>query len=78
MLPVRGDPAAWRETEEGWQKVSALDGTINTFLLVNDSLSEGALARAVVTMTEAKTTAVIRVVGCPQFVFEGFCDRPRH
>ncbi len=56
-----GDPAAWRETEEGWQKVSALDGTINTFLLVNHSLSEGALARAVVTMTEAKTTALNRL-----------------
>jgi adenosylcobinamide amidohydrolase len=33
-------------------------GTINTILLINHSLTEGALARAVVTMTEAKTTAL--------------------
>jgi len=53
-----GDPASWRETETGWEKVPTIGGTINTILLVNHSLTEGALARAAVTMTEAKTAAL--------------------
>jgi adenosylcobinamide amidohydrolase len=53
-----GDPASWRETETGWEKVPTVGGTINTILLINHSLTEGALARAVVTMTEAKTAAL--------------------
>lgn len=53
-----GDPAGWREGEDGWQKV---DGTINLMLLINHPLTEGALARSVVTMTEAKTAALHRL-----------------
>jgi adenosylcobinamide amidohydrolase len=53
-----GDPATWRETETRWEKVPTVGGTINTVLLVNHSLTEGALARAVITMTEAKTAAL--------------------
>jgi len=53
-----GDSAAWRETEKGWEKVAVLNGTINTILLINHSLTEGALARAIVTMTEAKSAAL--------------------
>ena len=53
-----GDPASWRETETGWEKVPTVGGTINTILLMNHSLTEGALARAVVTMTETKTAAL--------------------
>jgi adenosylcobinamide hydrolase len=53
-----GDPASWRETDAGWEKVATVGGTINTILLINHSLTEGALARAVVTMTEAKTAAL--------------------
>lgn len=53
-----GDPAAWREGEKGWEKIG---GTINTMLLINRPLSEGALARSVVTMTEAKSTALQRL-----------------
>jgi adenosylcobinamide amidohydrolase len=53
-----GDPATWRETETGWEKVPTVGGTINTVLLVNHSLTEGALARSVITMTEAKTAAL--------------------
>ena len=56
-----GDPAAWRETEKGWEKIAVVSGTINTMLLVNQSLTEGALARAVVTMTEAKSAALQRL-----------------
>jgi adenosylcobinamide hydrolase len=53
-----GDPATWRETETGWEKVPTVGGTINTMLLINHSLTEGALARSVITMTEAKTAAL--------------------
>ncbi len=59
-----GDPAAYRETESGWEKVSAAErvpGTINTMLLINHALTEGALARAVITMTEAKSAALQRL-----------------
>ena len=53
-----GDPAAWREGESGWVKV---DGTINTMVLINRPLTEAALARAVVTMTEGKSAALQRL-----------------
>lgn len=53
-----GDPASWRETETGWEK---MNGTINTLLLINHPLTESALARAVVTMTEAKSAALTRL-----------------
>jgi adenosylcobinamide amidohydrolase len=53
-----GDPAGWREGERGWERI---DGTINTVLFVNRPLTEAALARAVVTMTEAKSAALQRL-----------------
>jgi len=56
-----GDTASWRETEKGWEKVASVPGTINTILLVNHPLTEGALARAVITMTEAKSSALQRL-----------------
>ena len=62
-----GDPASWRETETGWEKVVApassapVTGTINTMLLINHALTEGALARAVITMAEAKSAALQRL-----------------
>lgn len=56
-----GDPAAWYETEQGWRKLPAHAGTINTMLLVNHSLTQGALARAVITMAEAKSAALNRL-----------------
>jgi adenosylcobinamide amidohydrolase len=56
-----GDPTTWQETEHGWEKASAYVGTINTLLLVSRSVTEGALARAVVTMTEAKSAALQRL-----------------
>ena len=43
------------ETENGWPKLAPLGGTINTLLIINHSLTESALARSVVTMTEAKS-----------------------
>ena len=56
-----GEPAAWRETEAGTQKVPAHAGTINAMLLINRSMTPGTLARAVVTMTEGKTAALQRL-----------------
>ena len=61
-----GDPASWRETETGWEKAAApaptpVAGTINTILLINHAVTEGALARAVITMTEAKSAALQRL-----------------
>ena len=56
-----GDPANWRETDAGMEKVPAYAGTINTILLVNRPLSAPALARAVVTTTEGKSAALQRL-----------------
>ena len=67
-----GDPAHWLEAADGrWRRVQAAaaadveqpeaaprDGTINTILLVNCPLTPAAQARAVVTMTEAKSAAL--------------------
>lgn len=53
-----GDPAHWREGDQGWQKV---DGTINTMLFINRPLTEAAMAQAVVTMTEGKSAALQRL-----------------
>jgi adenosylcobinamide amidohydrolase len=56
-----GEPATWRETAAGTQKVPAYPGTINTILLLNRPLTPAALARVVVTMTEGKTAALQRL-----------------
>lgn len=56
-----GEPATWRETEAGMQKVPAYAGTINTMLLINQQLTPAALARVVVTMTEGKSAALHRL-----------------
>jgi adenosylcobinamide amidohydrolase len=56
-----GDPAAWRETAAGMEKVPVVAGTINIMLLVGVPLAAPALARAVVTMTEGKSAALQRL-----------------
>ena len=56
-----GDRAVWRETERAWEKVEEVPGTINTMLLIDHAVTEGALARAVITMTEAKSAALQRL-----------------
>ena len=53
-----GDRAAWTETDDGWRRVSPPPGTINTILLVDCPVTPAAQARAVVTMTEAKSAAL--------------------
>jgi adenosylcobinamide amidohydrolase len=56
-----GDPARWRETAGGVERVPEYAGTINTMLLIGVPLSDPALARAVVTMTEGKSAALQRL-----------------
>lgn len=56
-----GDPARWRETGAGMQRVPEYAGTINTLLLIGAPLTDAALARAVVTMTEGKSAALHRL-----------------
>jgi adenosylcobinamide amidohydrolase len=56
-----GDPATWREGASGMEKVPATPGTINTILHIGVPLTAGALARAVVTMTEGKSAALQRL-----------------
>jgi adenosylcobinamide amidohydrolase len=56
-----GDPAAWREGAGGIEAIPGKAGTINTLLHVSAPLSPGALARAVVTMTEGKSAALQRL-----------------
>ena len=52
MRDVRGDRATWHEEDD------PPVGTINTLLFVNWPLTPGAMARAVVTMTEGKSAAL--------------------
>ena len=54
-----GDPATWDESGGAWKPVHALPGTINTLLIFDCPLLPAALARAVATMTEAKTAALL-------------------
>ena len=67
-----GDPAHWLETPDGrWRRVASAaaggpaeaaaappEGTINTILLLSCPLTPAAQARAVVTLTEAKSAAL--------------------
>jgi adenosylcobinamide amidohydrolase len=55
-----GDAASWRE-EPGAAAAVPVHGTINTVLLIDHPVTAAALARAVVTMTEAKTAALQRL-----------------
>jgi adenosylcobinamide amidohydrolase len=56
-----GDPARWREGADGIVRAAAVAGTINTMLIVSRPLTAPALARAVVTKTEAKSAALARL-----------------
>jgi adenosylcobinamide amidohydrolase len=56
-----GDPAGWRETSNGIAQAAAVAGTINTMLVINKPLTPAALARTLVTMTEAKSAALQRL-----------------
>ena len=55
-----GDTASWRETDAGMVKV-AYSGTINTMLLLHQPVTPAVLARAVVTMTEGKSSGLLQL-----------------
>lgn len=55
-----GDAANWRETSAGMSKI-VYAGTINTMLLMHHPVAAPALARAVVTMTEGKSSGLMRL-----------------
>ena len=64
-----GDPAVYVERNGEYAKVP-VDGTINTIVLINAALSDAALSRAVVTMTEAKS-AILQELAIRSRVSEG-------
>lgn len=51
-----GDPASW--DERAFSEENRRHGTVNIMLAVDSHLSEGAMTKAVVTATEAKTAAI--------------------
>ena len=58
-----GDPASVFETEEGFERLKSDEsvpgpGTINTMLFINKPLIPGAMARVIMTATEAKSAAL--------------------
>lgn len=59
-----GDEARWHEGAGSWKPLHAQAGTVNTFLIFGWPLLPGALARAVATMTEAKS-AVLQELAVP-------------
>jgi len=56
-----GDPARWRETTAGIERVPEYTGTINTMLVITVPLTAAALARTVAVMTEGKSAALQRL-----------------
>jgi adenosylcobinamide amidohydrolase len=56
-----GDDAEWIETAAGWNKMQQVAGTINTMVLVNQPLVPEALVRALLTITEGKTAALMEL-----------------
>ena len=56
-----GDPARWRETTAGIERVPEYAGTINTMLVITVPLTAAALARTVAVMTEGKSAALQRL-----------------
>ena len=53
-----GDPARWHEGEDGWSEADPHAGTINALLLIGWPLTPAALARAAITLTEAKSAGL--------------------
>jgi adenosylcobinamide amidohydrolase len=56
-----GDPAQWIETPAGWNKLTHVAGTINSIVVFNQALKPEAQIRSLLTITEAKTAALIEL-----------------
>jgi adenosylcobinamide amidohydrolase len=58
---TEGDPSQWVETPTGWTKAPHIAGTINTIVVVNQPLKPEAQVRAILTMTEGKSAALMEL-----------------
>jgi adenosylcobinamide amidohydrolase len=56
-----GDPARWAETADGWNKLPHVAGTINTIVVANQPLKPEAAIRALLTITEGKSAALMEL-----------------
>jgi adenosylcobinamide amidohydrolase len=56
-----GDPSQWVETPTGWNRLPSVAGTINTIVIVNQPLKPEAQVRAVLTITEGKSAALMEL-----------------
>lgn len=56
-----GDPSQWVETPTGWTKAPQVAGTINTIVIVNQPLKPEAQIRAILTVTEGKSAALMEL-----------------
>jgi adenosylcobinamide amidohydrolase len=56
-----GDPAQWIETPSGWDKLPHVAGTINSIVIFNQPLQAEAQVRALLTITEGKTAALMEL-----------------
>jgi adenosylcobinamide amidohydrolase len=56
-----GDPARWVEGASGWSKLPEVAGTINTIVVVNQPIRPEAVVRALITITEGKTAALMEL-----------------
>ena len=56
-----GDPSQWAETPDGWSKLPHVAGTINTMVLVNQPFKPEAQVRAILTITEGKSAALMEL-----------------
>lgn len=63
-----GDPACWQEIKGNYYPVTP--GTINIFVHIDANLTPGAMARSIVTCTEAKTAATEELL-CPSLYSSG-------
>jgi adenosylcobinamide amidohydrolase len=56
-----GDPAHWVETPAGWARPPHIGGTINSMVVVNRPLKPEGQIRAILTITEGKTAALMEL-----------------
>ena len=59
-----GDPATWHESDG---HAVFTGGTINIMLYINVNLSQGAMARSIITATEAKTAAIQELMASSRY-----------
>jgi Uncharacterized conserved protein len=62
-----GDPATWHEENGKSVNTEVATGTINIMLFIDADLSEGAITRAVVTCTEAKSAAIAELIASSRY-----------